>query len=1524
MKDIFQFCLFSLLLFHQLGPFQKTAAPTKVDAASHLYGSSSNLSSEKPGSLGLTAYREAPNNSMLSQMSVSGEQVSQGVGNSMPHSETASAQSRVSVAVDSRYEDQSLEKRLKESDNMLRSTSSNLSVPNILSPSSHFSVQQNSGAPLPRTASRGSSNPSLPDMAGHDIEFSGLAATPTTPVFASSPFQTSSLSMSSISSPGQISPSFSMTVTVGEKRKMKKSKSSKEQTELEKEEKKRRVAVEQEKERQWKLLQQQRLREQQLQQQTPAVQQMMIVKEQMQKDKSSRKPELLFTSDHDHAVSEIRSNLLPHVEPLALTQSTANKDTLIVNQILESIPVNHSSKQRAVDPSSTTTTSSSHEGLTDFQKSNLQSSPQIATSRVDFPNSTLPSQDSGNTQFGFNSGRNQQSTELDNLLKISDSDLIKMENSRILANDVGSISSGITVNNRPTVYVSKALTQLQTSTGGENDAAVTKDNLPYVTESNSTNQAIQQQTLASAFAGQTLPGNGHPIVFAGEGSSVEKVIASSDSQAAKALSGFLLDSHSSLVQSGANDNFDKQANSGVGQQQQQQALLFQQQQFMAAQQQYIQWQLQQRNPELFQSMTTPIQFPSYPDKDLPEVDSEEQHQERIRFLYRQRQMQKQQVVQIQQQLHQQQVYTSPQLVTGSSNRPQMDQTQHYFVQQLMQYQQQIPEALQQQFLIEYSRQMQQRGDVSQNAMQYEKFLAELAQRFGFPVQQTNAQAMPVVQHGVSWPTSSSNSFHPTLQQILAYNGITEEKAKELTPQQLYQLQVQYALMMQMAASGLYSTQAATIRHQSPAGLASRKNSGTATQSKKSRDVRKPTSQDKTAKTEAVLKSTGPEDKTAVKNDDFQLIVQGGSDRSVGPADNHQNAATVQQNVEKLVSPAVNATENIKSSSSLSSVDQMPNRPASSLSGSSSSSSLKETDTQQSTKLESQMKTSTPEAFKENTPSSILGSKSLSGNASLRNDYFAVDSSANVSTAESKLLYKDGVHHGTGLASEDMPVPAKVISSIPNVSVDSSNFKMKSSIHSDGVNCSNEADNVGIALKGREKDAKIPCTDGIHCGTDSEGEEMPEGVRTKQPCSDGIHCGTDSEDESRKPKSENVCADGIHCGTDSEDEDSTTVSNRNHSARINVNNRNSTDTRAKVCEDGIHCGTDSEEEKEDNAKLETFDEQHSMNRISSAAKSATQQRPLVVVCRHTTIISTSQPYIVQARNSPLTSAIPSELPTGSDSNHTLEVIQEGDVTQTTFNAIESINRNIGVSQQASKSVSVSSPSTPLLRSQLHNPHQELSDHRVTQCGVASEPMLGQPPSSRDITGYNTTTASSQIISISNDLAPPSLPVQTISSKTQSAKAPTPVPHGKTPSMPPGIIAPESESKIQLPAQSQGQLFSPKATTQVSGSQQMESQNSQKQKPKVVGIPPTSPQYQQLFMHQHQLLIMQFQQYQYQLQAQYQQLSQQQMSPQQQFLLQQQYHQQLMLLQRQFVQQQVSLVFLISFDVFKEGWHSDICS
>ncbi|XP_047136295.1 uncharacterized protein LOC100209023 isoform X1 [Hydra vulgaris] len=83
------------------------------------------------------------------------------------------------------------------------------------------------------------------------------------------------------------------------------------------------------------------------------------------------------------------------------------------------------------------------------------------------------------------------------------------------------------------------------------------------------------------------------------------------------------------------------------------------------------------------------------------------------------------------------------------------------------------------------------------------------------------------------------------------------------------------------------------------------------------------------------------------------------------------------------------------------------------------------------------------------------------------------------------------------------------------------------------------------------------------------------------------------------------------------------------------------------------------------------------------------------------------------------------------------------------------------------------------------------------------------------------------------------------------------------------------------------------------------NSSPQKSNIVSLHPNSQRYHQIFFYQHQLLIMQFQQYQFQLQLQFQQLNQQQIGQQQQFLLQQQFHQQLMLLQQQLVQQQNQL-------------------
>lgn len=116
-------------------------------------------------------------------------------------------------------------------------------------------------------------------------------------------------------------------------------------------------------------------------------------------------------------------------------------------------------------------------------------------------------------------------------------------------------------------------------------------------------------------------------------------------------------------------------------------------------------------------------------------------------------------------------------------------------------------------------------------------------------------------------------------------------------------------------------------------------------------------------------------------------------------------------------------------------------------------------------------------------------------------------------------------------------------------------------------------------------------------------------------------------------------------------------------------------------------------------------------------------------------------------------------------------------------------------------------------------------------------------------------------------------------------------------------PPSQSSVTSNHSPRDSLRSSANATPVSSSASSTGVGGQKSSQKMISLHPGSPQYQQIFIYQHQLLIMQFQQYQFQLQVQFQQLSQQQMSPQQLMLLQQQFHQQMMLLQQQFNQQQV---------------------
>ena len=1500
------------------------------------------------GSSGLTStHTETSTNSIFSQIPINGEQVTQIPTSSHTYSEAVQPSLSDDEDIYSRKTSKGADKRdmthlshsaMKGSEVMLQTTTSALPLANVLSPNSQFSVPQNSPGSFSRAPSRGSSKPpSFSDLTAHDVEFSGLAATPTTPVFASSPFPNPSLAASSITSPGVVSPTISMEVAVGEKRKLKKAnKSSKDQTDMEKEEKKRRLALEQEKERQWKLLQQQRLREQQSHQQTSTIQQVMMMKEQMRKDnnKSGRKSQQMFVSEQGQAVNELRLGVLPHVEPLALTQSAASKDTQIVNQILETLPADQPAKQRSMGPSNTVTTPSNNASHPDYHKNDVQQSTHSSTSQAGFPGNDLAARESGGTPpFGFDSGRSQQNTELDSLLQINDSDLIKMANTRSLHNDVA--TSTVVVNNMPTVFVSKALTQLQMSTDGKSEGGAAKETVSFVNESGTTSPVVQKQIMTVAFSGQPNAASGQQVIFSSESSNASTQAAgSSENQVTKALSGFILDSHPSIAQTGASDGFDKQPNSGLGpqqQQQQQQALLFQQQQFMAAQQQYIQWQLQQRNPELFQSMTTPIHLSSYTDKDLPEVDSEEQHQERIRFLYRQRQMQKQQVVQMQQQLHQQQVYTPQQVVQGSTTRPQMDQTQHYFVQQLMQYQQQIPEALQQQFLIEYSRQMQQRGDVSQNALQYDKFLAELAQRYGYPMQQSNAPTVSVMQHGVTWPNSSTGAFHSNLQQIFAYSGIDEEKAKELTPQQLYQLQMQQTLMMQMAASGLYPAQAAALRNQSPAGAGSRKGSTSATQSKKSRDNKKTATQDKAAKAEASIKSPLSEDKVTESKDDGQASHQVGTEILAKSDVESQNANVLPHTDGSLNTPTTQEDSNAQSATSSTLSDHDSTLPPSDLS-TSIVNNVEKSEKQQVIIKESglnknEMKSENHDSFgsdfqslkQTSTSSPITISKDLPVSTTVRPDCIVVNTTSDAPSKENSVVCTDGIHCGTDSESEDTPISSDAVNSMPNIKANkqmktkddgSDSLNLKGSVCSDGIHCGTDSEDEDGTLEMTKKDGKAPCTDGIHCGTDSEEEEGPTAI--KKPCTDGIHCGTDSEEEAEMTKTKQVCVDGIHCGTDSEDEGN---GDEHSSSKDNVYiDKKAFRALKSVCSDGVHCGTDSEEEDEKESK--SAEGRQTKNELipshSSASKPAIQPRPLVVVCRQDSTVSVSQTLTTSAASSLSQPTKTAGITPISVSNQTLEVIQEGDVTQTTFNALENMNRNLNEPQQDKKPGEASCvPSSSLIKSEMSVSAHRFPDIASHALGAANEVNSsqktgnnGKPLSVQGASLQSISAVTTQFTSTSNE---PITQSATVDAPMGQMLSPKGIPKAPT-SVTPGIRANTSAVTISQGAEpkllpsAQANPFSPKAVAQV---QQIENQGSQKQKSKVVGIPPTSPQYQQLFMHQHQLLIMQFQQYQYQLQVQYQQLSQQQMSPQQQFLLQQQYHQQMMLLQRQFVQQQVSL-------------------
>ena len=168
-------------------------------------------------------------------------------------------------------------------------------------------------------------------------------------------------------------------------------------------------------------------------------------------------------------------------------------------------------------------------------------------------------------------------------------------------------------------------------------------------------------------------------------------------------------------------------------QQQQFFQMLQQQQLLQQQQQQQQQQHQQQNASIQPGFARARFNAVVNTKDLPEIDTEEEHQERLRFLYRQRQAQKQQQMHaqlMQQAWFQQQLagggqgVMPPGVLPLDSSNPQLMQ---HFAQQIRP---QMPDLTQQQLFAEYQRRLQQHQDLGQQTVPYDKFLQEFQQQQG--------------------------------------------------------------------------------------------------------------------------------------------------------------------------------------------------------------------------------------------------------------------------------------------------------------------------------------------------------------------------------------------------------------------------------------------------------------------------------------------------------------------------------------------------------------------------------------------------------------------------------------------------------------------------------------------------------------------------------------------------------------------------------------------------------------------------
>ena len=193
-------------------------------------------------------------------------------------------------------------------------------------------------------------------------------------------------------------------------------------------------------------------------------------------------------------------------------------------------------------------------------------------------------------------------------------------------------------------------------------------------------------------------------------------------------------------------------------------------------------------------------------KDLPEIDTEEEHQERLRFLYRQRQAQKQQQMQMHAQLMQQ-AWIQQQLTTANgqgvvpSGMIPVDTPNPQLMQQFAQQMHpQMSDVTQQQLFAEYQRRIQQRQDLGKQTVQYDKVLQEFQQQQGIAVGGAHPTApfieVPQQRFAVRQPTPM---VQPGLKPIIPY-GLDGQFVGQ--QQQFYKMQLQQQMMMQQPKSEL--------------------------------------------------------------------------------------------------------------------------------------------------------------------------------------------------------------------------------------------------------------------------------------------------------------------------------------------------------------------------------------------------------------------------------------------------------------------------------------------------------------------------------------------------------------------------------------------------------------------------------------------------------------------------------------------------------------------------------------------------